>query len=93
MIKKAFIILLLVLLCSPLAAEYLFLKDGSIIKGSVVRETRAVITFRADEDKKTVRYPRGDVMRILYMEIKMSRVYVQMRTGEVHRVFECRRHR
>ena len=87
MAKRILIAVIVLFVTLPLSAEYLFLNDGSIIKGRIIAETPGRITFRSDEDKKVTRYPRADVMRVLYTEINMGRVYVQLRTGEVHRVF------
>ena len=87
MVRKAVFVLIVFFASIPLAAEYLFLTDGSIVEGRILSETRTVVTFRSAEDGTVTRYPRADVMRVLYTEINMGRVFVQMRTGEVHRVF------
>lgn len=92
MIKKSFISLIILFASYPLSAESLFLTDGSIIKGNVISETASEVSFR-DEQKKVVRYPRRRVMRVLYTELDMSKIYVQKKNGEnmkVYRVDEDR---
>jgi fibronectin type 3 domain-containing protein len=64
-----------------LSAEHLFLKDGSIIKGKVINETVNEVIF-SDEQKKVSGYPRGKVLRVLYTELNMGKIYVQMKTGK-----------
>ena len=46
-----FILILLLITTPPLRSEYLFLTDGSIIKGSIIKETLDVVTFRAEQGR------------------------------------------
>jgi fibronectin type 3 domain-containing protein/RNase P/RNase MRP subunit p29 len=80
-IKKAIILLVVLFAVIPLKAEYLFLKDGLIIKGKVVSETPNEVVIR-DEKNKVITYPHNKVLRVLYTEISMGKVYVQMKSGE-----------
>jgi len=66
---------------SPLMAEAVFLKDGSIIEGSVISDSAASVTIRTI-DKKNRRINRADIMRILYTELKLGKIYVQKRDGK-----------
>ena len=65
----------------PLMAEFLFLKDGSIIKGTIINETAQGITFRNEQNNVTM-YPHNNIMRVLYTELNMGKIYVQMKTGK-----------
>ena len=65
----------------PLKAEYLFLKDGTIIKGKIVNETANDVVI-SDEQNKVVAYPHNKIMRVLYTEINMGKIYVQLKNGE-----------
>ncbi len=81
--KRILPIILAALFCAaPLSAEYLFLTDGSIIGGSIISETVTAVVFRSARDKKVTRYPRTNVMRVLYTELNMGRLYVQMKSGD-----------
>lgn len=81
------IIFAVLLFTLPLSAEYLFLTDGSIIKGSIVKDTAVALTFRSEKDKKAVDYPRAQIKRILYTELNMGRVFVQRRDGKVETAY------
>ncbi len=65
----------------PLMAEAVFLKDGSIVEGSIVSDAAGSVTVRT-ADKKTRQIKRSDIMRILYTELKLGKIYVQKRDGK-----------
>jgi len=65
----------------PLSAEFVFLKDGLIESGAIISDSAASVTIRTS-DKKKKQIPRKDIMRILYTELKMGKVYIQKRDGE-----------
>ncbi|PKL17116.1 MAG: hypothetical protein CVV49_12960, partial [Spirochaetae bacterium HGW-Spirochaetae-5] len=65
----------------PAAAEAVFLKDGSIIDGTIISDAASSVTLRL-ADKKTKQIPRSDIMRILYTELKMGKIYIQKRDGK-----------
>jgi len=65
----------------PLKAEAVFLKDGSIIDGTIISDGASSVTIRT-ADKKTKQIPRSDIMRILYTELKMGKIYIQKRDGK-----------
>lgn len=65
----------------PLSAEAVFLKDGSIVEGSIVSDGAGSVTVRTAE-KKNKQIPRSDIMRILYTELKLGKIYVQKRDGK-----------
>ncbi len=82
--KKTIITLLLLISVLPLRAEYIFLKDGSIIKGKVINETADVVTLQ-NEQKVVVSYPHYNIMRVLYSELNMGKMFVQLKSGESFR--------
>lgn len=65
----------------PLNAESVFLKDGSIIDGTIVSDSTSSVSVRT-EDRKIKSIPRGNVLRILYTKLKMGKIYIQKRDGE-----------
>ena len=84
--KRLFI---LILICAAalaivpdgeLRGEYLFLKDGPILQGKILRESGSGVTMKL-ADGKTRTVPRVDILRILYTELYMGKVYVQKTDG------------
>lgn len=69
------------LLNTPLYAEFVFLKDGAIIEGTITGDAADSITIYTKE-KQSKKIYRAQIMRILYTEFKMSRVYIQKRDGQ-----------
>jgi hypothetical protein len=69
------------ILAAPLSAEYIFLKDGSILNGTIVSDTAATVNLRP-EDRRMQRIPRSDIMRILYTDLYMGKVYIQKIDGK-----------
>lgn len=66
---------------APLAAEAVFLKDGSIVEGTIISDGAGSVTMRT-EDRKTRQIQRASIMRILYTELKLGKIYVQKRDGK-----------
>ena len=66
---------------APLAAEAVFLKDGSIVEGTIISDGAGSVTIRT-EDRKTRQIQRASIMRILYTELKLGKIYVQKRDGK-----------
>ncbi len=63
------------------SGEYVFLRDGKIIEGTIVRENALSVMVRT-KDKKTETFTRGNIMRILYTELYMGKVFVQKTDGK-----------
>ena len=80
-LKTVITLMACVFLYMPLYSEAVFLKDGSIIDGSIISDAAGSVTLRM-ADKKTKQIPRSDIMRILYTELKMGKIYVQKRDGK-----------
>ncbi|PKL17332.1 MAG: hypothetical protein CVV49_11650 [Spirochaetae bacterium HGW-Spirochaetae-5] len=67
---------------TPVHAEFVFKKDGSIIKGSIVKDYPGSISVkRADGVLEQVK--RIDIMRINYTELYLGKVYARLTSGEV----------
>lgn len=65
----------------PAYAEFVFSKDGSILEGQIISDARDAVTIRATDRKAHV-IKRGNIIRILYTELKMGKIYIQKRDGE-----------
>ena len=73
--------LLCLLLSTSLHAEFVFFHDGTIVEGTITADAADSITLYT-KDKQVKKIYRSQIMRILYTEFKMSRVYIQMRDGQ-----------
>ena len=62
-------------------SEYVFLKDGAIIQGTITAESAAKITLRKKDNTREV-IARDNIMRILYTQLYMGKVYVQKTDGK-----------
>ncbi|MBN1499745.1 MAG: fibronectin type III domain-containing protein [Spirochaetes bacterium] len=81
-IKKMIISMIILFFTgSSLYAEFIFLTDGAIIEGEIVSEESASITVRNKENKK-LQIKRNTILRILYTELKMGKIYIQKRDGK-----------
>ncbi len=65
----------------PASGEYIFLRDGQIIEGTIVSESAKTVSLKKKDDKKET-YQRENIMRILYTELYMGKVYVQKIDGK-----------
>ncbi len=73
-------------LASPLTAEFVFITDGSILQGNVIGDTAGAITF-AVKNGGTKVIPRNKIMRILYTEFYMGKIFVNKIDGTVIEVY------
>lgn len=80
-IQRIFFTSLIVFISINLYAEFLFLKDGLIIKGAITGETAARINFR-NEERKIERYSGDQIEKVLYRELNMGRIFVQRSDGK-----------
>lgn len=84
--KKALFLLLVFIFifaftARSLEAEFVFMKDGSLVEGEIISENTSSINVKG-ADGKTTRIKRDDIMRILYTKLKMGKIYIQKRDGE-----------
>lgn len=63
-------------------AEVVFLRDGRIVEGKILNETPAAVTVKKSDSSVTV-YARGAVLRILYTQVYMGKVYINKTDGKV----------
>ena len=78
--------LIIAAFAGEIRAEHIFLKDGSIINGAIVNDAAKSIIVRK-ADGKTDAIPRDRIMRILYTNLKMGKIHVQMRDGSNFEAF------
>ncbi|PKL17113.1 MAG: hypothetical protein CVV49_12945 [Spirochaetae bacterium HGW-Spirochaetae-5] len=64
------------------SAEFVFKNDGSIIKGSIVADDVATLSIRK-EGSAIEKVNRKDIMRIIYTDMYLGKVYVRLTSGEV----------
>jgi len=64
------------------SAEYVFKTDGSIIKGAIVSDSAAALTVK-DAAGAVIRIDRKEILRIIYTDLYMGKVYARLTTGEV----------
>lgn len=77
-----FSFMVLVILPASGNAEFVFKKDGAIIKGSIV--TDDVFTISVKSESGTIeRIDRKEILRIIYTDLYLGKVYVRLTTGEV----------
>jgi len=77
-------LIFLILITVPMtgSAEYVFKKDGTIIKGSVIKDDPSYLVIKTEAGTQA-RVSRTDIMRILYTDLYMGKVYVRLTSGEV----------
>jgi len=80
--KSGIIIFIILIIPALLHAEYVFLKDGSIVKCKIENETAASITVRLADGKQRVINPK-DVMRILFTELYMGKIFINKTDGTI----------
>lgn len=62
-------------------SEFIFLKDGSIVSGTIVKDAATSITVQK-QDKKLETIQRANILRILYTRLNLGKIHVQMRDGK-----------
>jgi len=84
--KSVFIVLTVFLLqlfiCVNAYSEYIFKKDGSIIKCTIIRDESSYVLVR-DDSGRNVNIPRNSIMRVLYSELYIGKVYIRLTDGKV----------
>jgi hypothetical protein len=65
-----------------LSAEYIFLKDGSILECKILDETPDMFTVRVKDDRKLV-FLRNTIIRVLYTKFYMGKVYIYKTGGQI----------
>ena len=78
-LKIAVVGILSLVITIDLRAESIFLKDGRIIQGNVLSDESGLVVVKTV--KGTLRIKRSEVVRVLYTELNMGKVYIQKRDG------------
>lgn len=79
--RTAVIIIVIVFETAAVYGEYIFLKTGEIKAGQIVSETASTVTIRSRENKRES-FQRSEIIRVLYTELYMGKVYVQKTDGK-----------
>lgn len=77
-----FLFLIIINISITVNAEYVFKKDGAIIKGKIVSDDPSTIVVKDENGGVNVVY-RKDLLRILYTDLYMGKVFVRLTSGEV----------
>ncbi|MBN1533579.1 MAG: fibronectin type III domain-containing protein [Spirochaetes bacterium] len=64
----------------PSYPEYIFLKDGKILQGTVIGDTGAGLTVR-DKERRIQRIPRNTISRVIYTDLYLGKLYVRLTDG------------
>ena len=84
--RRLFLIILFCIFAwSGLHAEYLYLKDGQVIQGTIESEDANGYNVKTKYQTKWV--PRGDVVRIMFGERKMEPIFLLMNDGTTKKGF------
>ncbi len=86
LLKKILITTALCLMPLMAMAEFVFINDGSILKGSIVAEDAKTITLQTEDGKKQ-KISRDIIMRILYTKLNMGKIFVQKKNGKSFTAF------
>lgn len=65
--------------------EVIFLKDGQILKGAIVDEDRETVTLDIQYQKRKI--VRSQIMRILYGDTDLERIYILLKQGALIKGF------
>ena len=79
--KHISVIILIILSASLAHAEFVFLKDGKILQGKIISDAADDIMFRSSNGQN-MKIERKNILRTLYTNLSMSKLYIQKRNGE-----------
>ena len=80
-------ITMILLFSTSIYAEYVFLKNGEIIKGKIKRENSTSVTLKI-ENKRLKTIKRSRIMRILFTNLYMGQQYVRLTNGKVIQAYK-----
>jgi len=66
-------------------AEVLYLKDGQVLNGSIVKENDKFIWFKTKY--KSSKFDRNKVVRVLYGQRELEKIYIQMKDERIIEAF------
>jgi hypothetical protein len=88
--KKIFLIITFLLLYGSVFAESVFLKNGSIIEGKILKETDKYVQIKMKSSLET-KIPRKKILRTLYHDKYKRIMYIKLMSGKIikgHIIFE-----
>ncbi len=81
--KLIFVTVLFLSIIPSLAnAEFIFKKDGEIVKGSILEETQYYMTIQK-KGGVVERINRNIIIRVLFTDLYMGKIYIRLTSGEV----------
>jgi hypothetical protein len=82
-IKNIIISIFTLTLFFPLSlnAEILFLKDGSVLYGTISKETDKNILFKKKNETTATAYARSNIIRVRYDDAELNEMYVYKKDG------------
>lgn len=85
-IKKIFLIFTAIFIFFSIHSlsfsESIFLKNGNIVEGKIIKDTDQSVTVRL-KSKKTKTYPRRNLIRILFTETYKEKKYIYKKDGSL----------
>ena len=81
--RKTILLTMIITLASVMHsyAEFVFLKDGTIIQGVISSDSASAVII-VDKEKKRQNVSRNNIMRILYTDLYLGKIYVQKTDGK-----------
>ncbi|HNX59494.1 MAG TPA: hypothetical protein PKK43_10375 [Spirochaetota bacterium] len=76
-------IILSIVTCGSVFAESVFLLDGSIVEGKIVRENDSGVMLRKYSDSREVSFKYNDIIRISYDNDYRKKSYIRLKNGKV----------
>ncbi len=67
---------------SRASAEYLFLRSGAIVEGSIVSEAGGGVTVINKKTGKAERHANAAILRVLYTPIYLGKVFIRLANGK-----------
>jgi hypothetical protein len=68
---------------SPALGEIIYLKNGSVLKGSIIKEGRTDITIKNENGEKAIKL--SDIQRILYGNNEMEKIFIITNSGKTEK--------
>jgi hypothetical protein len=76
------ILIIVVVLPVVVKAELIFKKNGSIIKGRVIKDEAAFLVVK-DESGTILRIRQNDVIRVFYKKLSLGKLFIRLTDGSV----------
>jgi hypothetical protein len=80
-LRNLIIILLFCLFVESIFPDLIFLEDGTVHYGEIVKLTNTKIYFRKEDENKKKAYTRKNILRIMYKEGQLRKQYVYKKDG------------